>query len=123
MTESNPNPTLYWYAGCSTCKKAARLLDANGVAHARVDLKSSPPDVATLRGLWARSGAPIKRLFNTSGQSYRGGGFSTRLPDMTDDDALAALAADGMLIKRPLLASGERVLIGFSEAEWQAAIA
>lgn len=112
--------TMYWYPGCSTCKKAAKWLEANGVEHERVHLVEATPDVDRLADLWRRSGVPIKRLFNTSGRSYRAGGFSQRLPAMSDEDALEALAADGMLIKRPILDAGERVLIGFAEPDWRA---
>ena len=105
--------TLYWYPGCSTCKKAVSWLRAEGVAFEVIDLKKQTPSEATLRDLWERSEEPIKKFFNTSGQSYRGGGFSARLPEMSDDEAIAALAADGMLIKRPILDANGRVFVGF----------
>ena len=110
--------TLYWYAGCSTCKNALSWLRAEGVEVKLVDLKAEPPSAETLRNLWSRSGHPIRKFFNTSGQSYRGGGFSARLPTMSDDDALDALAGDGMLIKRPILDAGERVFVGFREKSY-----
>lgn len=105
--------TLYWYPGCSTCKKAAKWLDAHDVAHERIHLVDATPDVATLRSLWERSGEPLKKLFNTAGGSYREGDFKSKLPSMSDDEALAALAADGMLIKRPILDTGAAVRVGF----------
>ncbi len=62
--------------------------------------------------------APLRKLFNTSGVSYRSGGWKDRLPETSKADALAALHADGKLIKRPLLV-GERVaLIGFNQEAW-----
>lgn len=114
--------TLYWYPGCSTCKRAAKWLEARGVAHDRVHLVEATPSAEQLSDLWSRSGAPIKRLFNTSGKSYRAGGFSQKLPGMSDVEALAALAADGMLIKRPILDTGDAVRIGFREEEWSDAL-
>lgn len=114
--------TLYWYPGCSTCKKAKRWLEDNDVTFETVHLVTSTPSADTLRTLWQASGLPLKKMFNTSGKSYRAGGFSQRLPTMNEDEALAALAADGMLIKRPLLHNGDTVLIGFKEPEWAAAI-
>ncbi|TNF30351.1 MAG: arsenate reductase family protein [Deltaproteobacteria bacterium] len=110
--------TVYQYPQCSTCRKALKWLDAKGVAYTAVHIVDAPPDVATLRALWERSGLPLRRFFNTSGQSYRDGGFKERLDAMSDDDCLAALAADGKLIKRPLVDGGAFTLVGFKEPEW-----
>lgn len=110
---------VYHYPGCSTCKKALKWLDAHGIEHTRIHIVDSPPTVATLRKAQRQSGKPLAKLFNTSGQSYRGGDFKTRLPTMTDDEAFDALAADGKLIKRPLLLTKDFALIGFKEAEYE----
>lgn len=112
------SPTIYHYAGCSTCKKAIAWLVGKGLSPTRIDLVASPPDAATLESLWRRSGKPLDKLFNVSGQSYRDGGFKDRLATMSDAAKLAALAADGKLVKRPLLDLGDKVLVGFSEPEW-----
>jgi arsenate reductase len=113
---------VFHYGGCSTCKKALAWLSARGLAHERVDLVATPPDAATLGDLWRRSGLPLERLFNTSGQSYREGAFKDRLPAMSDDAKLAALAADGKLVKRPILDTGAQVLVGFREPDWSASL-
>lgn len=112
--------TVYQYPRCSTCRKALKWLEARGVAHETVDLVAEPPDATTLRALWERSGLPVARFFNTSGQSYRAGGFKDLLPKMSDDEALAALAADGKLVKRPLVDGGDFTLVGFREPDWAA---
>lgn len=110
---------LYQYPGCSTCRKASKWLAAHAVDVEAVHIVEAPPSAAALRDLWQRSGLDLKRFFNTSGMSYRGGGFKDRLPTMTEDEQLAALAADGKLIKRPLLDAGDRgVLVGFHEGAW-----
>jgi arsenate reductase len=120
--------TVFHYKGCGTCKKALKYLDGRGIVATRIDLVATPPDAATLRDLWTRSKKPLERFFNTSGESYRAGGFKDRLPAMTDAQKLAALAADGKLIKRPLLDLGEGrdgdglVLVGFREDEWANAL-
>lgn len=116
-------PTLYHYPGCSTCKSARKWLAGRGVEPTLIDLVATPPSAATLKTLWRRSGLPIAKLFNTSGQSYRAGGFKARLATMTDDEALAALAADGKLIKRPILVTEDRVLVGFRDAAYAEAFA
>ena len=112
---------VYQYPKCSTCRNALSWLTAHGVPYERIDIVTSPPSAAALEDALARSGLPLARLFNTSGQSYRDGNYRDRLPRMSRAEALAALAADGKLIKRPLLISPERVLVGFDEAAYQAA--
>ncbi len=110
--------TVYHYPNCSTCKKALKWLDAHGVEHRKVDIVESPPDAKALKRIWESSGLPIGKLFNTSGQSYRNGGFKEKVRTMSDDEALAALAADGKLIKRPLLDGGDFAIVGFDEARY-----
>lgn len=113
---------IWVYGGCGTCRKALAWLRARGVEVEVVDLVVTPPTAEVLRGLHARSGRPLAHFFNTSGQSYRNGGFKDRLGTMSEDEQLAALAADGMLVKRPILDLGGRVLVGFREAEWNEAL-
>jgi arsenate reductase len=112
--------TAYQYPKCSTCRKALKWLDAKGVAYDKVDLVARPPALQTLRDLHRRSGLPVAKLFNTSGESYRAGNFKARLATMTEAQALAALAADGKLIKRPIVDDGKVVLVGFDEAAYGA---
>lgn len=112
------SPTIYVYERCGTCRKALRWLTDRGVAVRTVSVVGQPPDRATLESLWRRSGSPLRRLFNTSGKAYRAGGFARRLPGMSEAEALDALAADGMLLKRPVLDAGEFVLVGFDEAAY-----
>ncbi len=112
--------TVYHYPACSTCVKALAWLTAHDVAHERVHIVDSPPSVAVLRRALKRSGLPLAKLFNVSGVSYREGDFKSRLPGMSEAEALAALAADGKLIKRPLLLGEDFALVGFREADYAA---
>ncbi len=114
--------TLYQYPKCSTCRRAVAWLDARGVAYTKVDITQAPPSVAQLAAVQRTAGVPLRSLFNTSGESYRGGDWKTRLPQSTEAQAHAALAADGKLIKRPLLVGAGVALIGFDEAAWAAAL-
>lgn len=107
--------TVYHYPKCSTCKKALAFLDQRGLKYHAIDLVAHPPSAAVLRDLQARSGLPIAKLFNTSGESYRSGGFSEKLPKMSEAQAFSVLAADGKLIKRPLIDTGTQVIIGFND--------
>jgi arsenate reductase len=112
---------VYQYPKCATCRKALKWLDAHGVKYESTDLVLSPLGVAKLKDLQRRSGLPLARFFNTSGDSYRAGGFKDRLKKMNDSDALAALAKDGKLVKRPILDTGDKVLVGFAEDAYAAA--
>ncbi|MGM0574584.1 MAG: arsenate reductase family protein [Myxococcota bacterium] len=110
--------TIYQYPRCGTCRKALKWLEARSVPYEKVDIVENPPSEATLRDIWERSGQPIKKLFNTSGMSYRKGNWKERLKAVSDDEALSALAADGKLIKRPIVVANGSVLIGFKQQEW-----
>ncbi len=94
-------------------------LQRHDVALVATDLVATPPTVKTLRDLHRRSGLPIGKLFNTAGESYRNGKFKDRLATLSEADALAALAADGKLIKRPIVDAGKAVLVGFDEQAYR----
>lgn len=107
------------YSKCSTCRKALKWLDEQGVAYDLRDIKTDNPTEAELRAWHAQSGLPLKRFFNTSGLQYRALELKDRLPSMSEQEQLQLLASDGMLVKRPLLIDGETVLLGFRQAEWE----
>ena len=110
---------VYCYSRCTTCKKALKWLDDHGIAYAAANIKEDHPNEATLRAYYAMSGLPLRRFFNTSGIPYREMGLSKKLPEMSEDEQLALLASDGMLVKRPLLVGDGFVLTGFREEEWK----
>ncbi|MCP9774750.1 Spx/MgsR family RNA polymerase-binding regulatory protein [Cyanobium sp. WAJ14-Wanaka] len=108
---------LYSYSSCSTCRKAIAWLKERGYSPEPIDITTIPPSPGELALALEQLGR--KRLFNTSGLSYRALG-SAVVNAMDDDQALAALAADGKLIKRPFLViDGPRVVTGFKAEEWQ----
>ena len=107
------------YSKCSTCQKALKWLDAQGVAYDLRDIKTENPGEAELRAWHAKSGLPLKRFFNTSGLQYRALALKDRLPAMSEQEQYALLASDGMLVKRPLLIDGDTVLVGFRQPEWE----
>ena len=110
------------YPKCSTCQRAKKWLDAHGRAAEVRDIKTQPPTAEEL-SLWQeRSGLPLKKFFNTSGQSYRALGLKDRLADMSMEEQLSLLASDGMLVKRPLLVGENFVIPGFKEKEWISAL-
>jgi arsenate reductase len=105
---------LYAHPRCDTCRNARRWLDQHGVTYDVVDLTARAPTTAELRAIHRDSGLPLRKLFNTSGQSYRNGGFGEKLKTMDDAAMIAALAADGLLVKRPIFVRGSLTLVGFS---------
>ncbi|HEX2658857.1 MAG TPA: Spx/MgsR family RNA polymerase-binding regulatory protein [Polyangia bacterium] len=114
--------TVWQYPKCSTCRNALKWMTTKGVAFESIDLVETPPSASKLRDLWKRSGLPLAKFFNTSGESYRAGGFREKLKTMSDAEALAALAADGKLIKRPLVDTGKDVLVGFDEEAYRSTL-
>ena len=108
----------YCYSRCTTCKKALKWLDENEISYELIDIKENHPDEKTLREYYEKSGLPLKRFWNTSGIPYREMGLAKKLPEMSEEEQLALLATDGMLVKRPLLVGEDFVLTGFKEAEW-----
>lgn len=113
---------VYCYAKCTTCKKALKWLDDNKVEYQLLDIKEEHPDEKTLRQLHKKSGLALRKFFNTSGMLYRELDLAKKLPEMSEDEMFKLLASDGMLVKRPLLITKDRVLPGFKEEDWKAAV-
>ena len=108
------------YPKCTTCQKARKWLDANGVAYDERHIKDNNPTVDELEAWHKQSGLPLKRFFNTSGLQYKALNLKEKLPAMSEEEQFKLLASDGMLVKRPLLIGDGFVLVGFKEDEWQA---
>lgn len=106
------------YPKCSTCKKAKKHLEELGVSFEDRHIVEENPTKEELTEWISVSGYPVKKFFNTSGMKYRELGLKDRLPQMTDEEKIELLATDGMLVKRPLLIDGDRILVGFKKAEW-----
>lgn len=107
------------YPKCSTCQKARKWLEEQGISFEERDIKLNNPTEEELRTWYKRSGLPLKRFFNTSGLQYKALGLKDKLPSMSEEEQLALLATDGMLVKRPLVVAEEFVLTGFKQAEWE----
>lgn len=109
---------LLCHPTCTTCKKARAFLDSHGCSYQLRDIREENPTAEELRAWQAKSGLPLKRFFNTSGQRYRELELSQRLPQMSEEEQLTLLASDGMLVKRPLFVGESAVLVGFRQKEW-----
>ena len=110
------------YPKCTTCQKAQKWLDETGAAYTVRNIKEDNPTRAELEQWHQRSGLPLKRFFNTSGLQYKALGLKDKLPEMSQEEQLDLLATDGMLVKRPILVGDDVVLVGFRQAEWEAAL-
>jgi arsenate reductase len=113
---------FFEYAACETCRKAKKWLAGHGVAFEAVPIVERPPSVAELETLVQKSGVPIDKWFNTSGQSYRAlmsKMGKEKFAKLERKEKLGLLAADGKMIKRPVLVAGQRVLVGFDEKAYR----
>lgn len=110
------------YPKCTTCQKARKWLEENGISYEERHIKEHNPTAEELRAWQIKSGLPLKKFFNTSGLMYKEQKLSQKLPTMGEEEQLALLATDGMLVKRPILVGEEFVLVGFKEADWAAAL-
>ena len=108
------------YPPCSTCQKAKKWLDGQGIAYTDRHIKENNPTYEELKDWYQRSGLPLKRFFNTSGLRYKSMNLKDKLPTMTEEEQLRLLASDGMLVKRPILITDSGILTGFKESDWQA---
>ena len=110
------------YPKCTTCAKARKWLEENGIDFEERNIKEDKPARKELVKWHKASGLPLRRFFNTSGMLYRELQLKDKLSDMTEDEMFDLLATDGMLVKRPLAIAGDKVLVGFKQAEWEDAL-
>lgn len=110
--------TFICYPKCTTCQKAKKWLDDNKIEYVLRDIKTDNPSAQELSAWHEKSGLPLKKFFNTSGLLYKSMELKNKLPLMSEEEMLSLLATDGMLVKRPLLISDDKVLVGFKEKEW-----
>lgn len=112
-------PQVYLYHGCGTCKKAVKFLEASNVAFTAIPIREQPPTAAKLRRMLGHYEGNLRKLFNTSGLDYRALKLGEKLSSMTEDEALALLASNGNLVKRPFVLTATGGLVGFDETAWR----
>ena len=106
------------YPKCSTCKKAKKWLDEQHITYTERHIVEENPSYEELKEWYSKSGLPLKKFFNTSGLLYKEMQLKDKLPAMSEEEQLALLSTNGMLVKRPLAIKDDMVLVGFKEAEW-----
>jgi len=107
-----------WYPKCSTCQKAKKWLNSHEIEYTERHIVEENPTYDELKEWHQKSGLPLKKFFNTSGMIYKEMKLKDKLPKMSEDEQLKLLATNGMLVKRPLLVTEDKMLVGFKEAEW-----
>lgn len=112
---------LVCYPKCTTCQKAKKWLEANGIAFEERNIKENNPTMEEIKEWHKKSGLPLNKFFNTSGLLYKELKLKDKLPDMSEDEKYNLLASDGMIVKRPILIADGFVLVGFKEADWKSA--
>lgn len=113
------NPIFINYPKCSTCQKAKKWLNDNNILYTDRHIVTDNPSKEELAEFYKRSGLPLKKFFNTSGNLYKELGLKDKLPSMSEEEQLGLLASDGMLVKRPILVGEHYALVGFKHEEWE----
>jgi arsenate reductase len=121
MASSATALTLYTLSNCDTCREAAKWLRARDQAFVERAIRETPPSLGELRAMLQAQGGELRKLFNTAGREYRAQGLAEKLPALSEDDALAILAGNGSLVKRPFLVGPRVGLVGFDPKTWATA--
>lgn len=111
--------TILCYPKCTTCGKAEKWLKDNSIKYSYRHIKENNPTVSELTEWIKKSGYPVSKFFNTSGMLYREQNMKEKVKSLADDELIKILASDGMMVKRPIVLSGSKILIGFKESEWE----
>lgn len=106
------------YPKCSTCQRAKKWLLNNDVVFTDRHIVEENPTYDELKEWYEKSGMPLKKFFNTSGNVYKELKLKDKLPTMSEEEQLKLLSTNGMLVKRPILITEDRVVTGFKEEEW-----
>ena len=112
-------PTIICYPKCGTCQKAEKWLKANGIEYNYRPIKEENPTKQELSNWLQKSNLPIEKFFNTSGLLYKEKNMKDKVKTLSEDELLSILAENGLMVKRPVLLSGNNVLLGFKEEEWK----
>ncbi len=113
-------PIALCYPKCGTCQKAEKWMKTNGIDYTYRPIKEENPTKEELKAWIAKSGLPISKFFNTSGLLYKEFNMKDKVKTLSEDELMDILASNGLIVKRPILVAGDKVLVGFKEDEWNA---
>ena len=108
--------TIYTLKPCDSCRKATKWLKENHIPFQEIPIRETPPSTEDLRRALADLNGDLRKLFNTSGLDYRSLNLKDQLPTFSEDQAIALLASNGNLIKRPFLITDKSTRVGFKGA-------
>ena len=108
-----------WYPKCTTCQKAKKWLEENNIEFEERHIVEDNPSKKELKIWINQSDYDIKRFFNTSGLKYKELNLKEKLSQISDDEKIELLSSNGMLVKRPILITDKKILVGFKEKEWE----
>ncbi len=109
---------IYCYSKCSTCHKALKWLDNHNINYDLKDIYNNHPNYEEMKKIVESNNIDINKYFNTSGILYRELNLKEKLKSMNFEEKLKLLVSDGRLIKRPLMLTNDKVLVGFNEKNW-----
>lgn len=110
---------VYVHPACTTCKKALKWFELNGVKFEQKDIRENLPTAKELLSIKKNQNLEWKKMANTSGELYRSLGLKDKLPTMSDEEASSLLSSNGMLIKRPLVLDNGEATFGFKEEVYE----
>jgi len=112
-------PIIICYSKCGTCQKAEKWLKANGIDYSYRPIKEENPTKVELELWLKKSGLPVNKFFNTSGLLYKEHNMKDKIKVLSENELIDMLALNGLMVKRPVLLAGDKVLLGFKEDEWK----
>jgi arsenate reductase len=112
-------PIALCYPKCGTCRKAEKWMQLNGIEYTYRPIKEENPTKEELKTWIEKSKLPVSKFFNTSGLLYKEQNMKDKMKTLSENELIDILATNGLMVKRPVLLAGEKVLVGFNEEEWK----
>jgi arsenate reductase (glutaredoxin) len=100
--------TIWFNPSCSKCRGALEILESRGVEPEITRYLDDPPTAEEIRDVLVKLGLGPRDLVRTGEPIYAELG----LADATDDELIEAMAANPILIERPVVIKGGRAIIG-----------
>ena len=112
-------PLFIEYPKCGTCRKAAKWLKDNGIEVDDRHIVDNKPKAEELAQWIKARGIAAAKFFKTRGKKYKEQNLKEVVKTADEQTLINLLASDGMLVKRPILVNGDKVIAGFKEDQWQ----